>query len=46
MRYTCRKNGIECSPAYFYCRGINCENSKNQVVDDEEEYLLYTEMEF
>lgn len=34
-RCTCRKHGIECSPACGQCRGTACSNSHNQVDHDD-----------
>jgi len=35
MRCSCRKNGMECSPACSTCKGTNCENSPKEEMDEE-----------
>ena len=35
MHCSCRKNGMECSPACSNCKGTDCENSFKEEIDEE-----------
>jgi hypothetical protein len=40
LKCSCKKNNLECTPAYGHCRGMSCTNSMQMACDENEDEIV------